>query len=435
MTTQNKWLLLSFVLFLTFSAGNAQPIINILSQKHFSPKYELCLLRISYAAGQRYDWTKIIQVDIDQKKYPGKYKAIEDILNGIAADTAGRQIFENIAKNNPGKIVIKDKDDVMTTNATEGDDMFSADYGVNVIKQDMTYDPIDNDLVINFSKSGEMLSFDEQSHQFFKISLNSVVATELESAGQGQSAHVRNCRLLISKMTDAEKFLFNNYKDLMGEKFSADEIEHCRNKTITIYNFKKKANITYTFTNAVTDALKEYRGFADDYKINAYSRYAQAVLAQKYTDKIGEPHRSKEPVFTLRLGQNRSRSLQFGPVTGTDYISLGSGAQNEYKNLSVYYDDEHKETVDNVTVLNRIREEYIAQLKYNTEALNSEKMLAYADKLKKYFNSDYKANTDYKSVAEKEVAKVMHRNPYLEGASEVIVAEMEWAAKKKDQKK
>jgi hypothetical protein len=236
--------------------------------------------------------------------------------------------------------------------------MFSADYGIQVIKQDMRYNPIDNELVLNFGKSGEMLSFDEQKHQFFKISLNSTIATELEIAGNEQSATVKKCRHLIHKMSPDEKFLFENYKDLMGEKFSSDDIEHCRTKKITIHNFTSGKDEPYTFTDVVTDALLEYKDFAVAYKNNDYSLHAhEMILALKYTDKLGEPHRSKEPVFTVRLGENRSRALQFGPVTGTDYVAVADGQQNVYKNLSVFYDTEGGQKVDNATALTRIKEE------------------------------------------------------------------------------
>lgn len=412
---------MSFILYLS----NAQPIASNTSKTHS-------------AAHKTYDWTNIIQIDIDKVNYPGKYKVVEDIINHLAADAAGQQIFENIARNNDGKILIKDKEDVLKANAIEGvNGMFSADYGLQVIKQDMKYNPIDNELVLNFGKSGEMLSFDEQKHTFFKVSLNSTIATELESAGAERTTAEKNCRLLRAKMAPDEKFLFNNYKDLMGEKFSDDDIAHCRGKKITIHNFKSGTNDPYTFTDNVTDALIAYRNYVAEYKENAYSRNVQEMpLARKYTDKLGEPHRSREAVFNVRLGENRSsRPLQFGPVTGTDYIAVGNGQQNVYKNLSVFYDTEDGQTVNNPTALTSIKEEYVAQLKYNTEALNSPKMLEYVDRLKKYFNKDYKANTDYEAIKDAEVAKVMHNNPYLEGANKVIEAEVMWSAMKEENKK
>ena len=125
----------------------------------------------------------------------------------------------------------------------------------------------------------------------------------------------------------------------------------------------------------------------------------------------------------MRLGENRSRPLQFGPVTGTDYVAVGNGGQNVYKNLSVFYDTDEGQSVDNPTALTRIKEEFMAQLKYNTEALNSPKMLEYVDRLKKYFNEGYKPNTNYKAIQEEEVTKALHDNPYLEGANKVIMAE------------
>ena len=225
---------------------------------------------------RHYDWPKIIQIDIDKTKYPGKYKVAEDILNNMAADPAGYQIFENIAGISTVHIHIKDKEDLLKANDADGaGSMFSADYGIQVIQQDMKYDPIDNELVLNFGKSGEMLGFDEQKHQFFKLSLNSTIATELEYAGIPSSASVKNCRQLLSKMNPDEHFLFDNYKDLMGEKFTNDDIEHCRNKKITIHNIRTNANEPYTFTDNVTDALKEYRKFAEDYKKNAYALYTR----------------------------------------------------------------------------------------------------------------------------------------------------------------
>ncbi len=377
---------------------------------------------------RHYDWPKIIQIDIDKTKYPGKYKVAEDILNNMAADPAGYQIFENIAGISTVHIHIKDKEDLLKANDADGaGSMFSADYGIQVIQQDMKYDPIDNELVLNFGKSGEMLGFDEQKHQFFKLSLNSTIATELEYAGIPSSASVKNCRQLLSKMNPDEHFLFDNYKDLMGEKFTNDDIEHCRNKKITIHNIRTNANEPYTFTDNVTDALKEYRKFAEDYKKNAYALYTRDMpLAQKYLDHLGEPHRSPEPVFTVRLGENRSRPLQFGPVTGTDYVAVGNGGQNVYKNLSVYYDTEDGQSVDNATALTRIKEEYMAQVKYNTIALNSPKMLEYVDRLKKFFNPGYRADTNYKAIQEDEVARIMTNNPYLEGANKVILAELIW---------
>ena len=379
------------------------------------------------------DWAKVVRVDIDWKKYPGKYKAIRDILDHLAKDAAGVEILENLAKNNPGVLKIKDKDDVVSANTVEGvDAVFAADLGVRLIKQDMKYDPIDNDLVINFTKGGELLSFDEETHHFFKVSLNNIVATELERAGWQRTAAETNCRALIAKMTAKENYLFNNYKDLMGEKFSTNDIEHCRKKQVTIHNIKTNTKETYTFTDVVTDALKEYRMYAEDRKKNAYLIDTREMpLSRKYTDKLGEPHRSKEPVFNVRLGENRSRDLQFGPATGTDYIALTAGQQNEYKNLDVYYDDAQQGKVDNPTVLVRIKEEYLAQLKYDTKALNSRKMLEYVDRLKKYFDKDYKPVTDYQAVMNKAVEQAMKRNPYLEGANEVIMAETIYTQSKK----
>lgn len=380
-----------------------------------------------------YNWAKVVRVDIDWKKYPGKYKAIRDILDHMAKDAAGMAIFENIAKNNPGVLKIKDKDDVVSANTVEGvDAVFAAGLGVRLIKQDMKYDPIDNDLVINFTKGGELLSFDEGTHHFFKVSLNNIVATELERAGWQRTTAETNCRALIAKMNPKENYLFNNYKDLMGEKFSTGDIEHCRKKQVTIHNIKTNTKDTYTFTDVVTDALKEYRMYAEDRKRNAYVIDTREMpLSRKYTDKLGEPHRSKEPVFNVRLGENRSRDLQFGPATGTDYIALSAGQQNEYKNLDVYYDDAQQGKVDNPTVLVRIKEEYLAQLKYDAKALNSQKLLEYVDRLKKYFDKDYKPVTDYQAIADKAVEQVMKRNPYLEGANEVIMAETIYSQTKK----
>jgi|GEM_PF-3939033 len=388
----------------------------------------ISLLAFFAGSAAAYDWSKVIRIDIDRSKYPGKYKVVTDILNGMAADPAGRRIFENIVQNNQVPVSIRDKDAMLDASKVEGvQGTFSADYGIQIIKQDMKYNPIDNELIINFDKSGEMLSFDEQKHQFFKISLNSTIAAELEAAGEVQPAPVINCRELLAKMASDEKDLFNNYKDLMGEKFSNDDIERCRHKKITIHNFGSGIDITYTFTDVVTDALIAYRDFAAGNKRNSYTLDCRSrLLAQQYTDKLGEPHRSGEPVFTVRLGENRSRPLQFGPVTGTDYIALGSGQQNVYKNFSVFYDNENRQKVDNPTALTRIKEEYMAQLRYNTEALNSPKMLEYVDRLKKYFNSDHKATKDYKAVMEAEVAKMMNENPYLEGANRVIEAEIIW---------
>jgi hypothetical protein len=314
--------------------------------------------------------------------------------------------------------------------------MFSADYGIQIIKQDMKYNPIDNELILNFDKSGEMLSFDEQKHQFFKVSLNSTIASQLEIAGSEHSEAAKNCRSLLAAMTPEEKFLFENYKDLMGEKFGNDDIEYCRGKKITIHNFKNSKDETYTFTDNVVNALIAYRNFAEEYKRNSYNMNSTELhLAQKYTDKLGEPHRSKEPVFNVRLGENRSRALQFGPITGTDYVAVGSGEQHVYKNLSVYYDTENRQQIDNATALTRIKEEYIAQLKYNTAALNSPKMLEYVDRLKKHFNKDYVPNTDYKGIMEREVAKALENNPYLDGANKVIEAEVIWTETEKMNKK
>jgi len=418
-TFQNKSIILLAILSFTFFISNAQTHTSNVAKKHNIER-------------KRYDWASVINIAIDRNKYPGKYKAIEDILNNMAGDSTGSEIFENIAKNNEGKVLIKDKEDVLQANTMEGvNGMFSADFGIQVIKQDEVYDPIDNDLVINFGKSGEMLSFDEQKHQFFKISLNSTIATQLVCAGSEQSPAEKNCRRLIAAMNPDEKFLFDNYKDLMGEKFSNDDIEHCRSRKIAIHSFKTNTDDTYTFTDKVTDALKAYRDFAEAWKQNAYAMNARAMLvARKYTDKLGEPHISDEPVFTIRLGENRSRSLQFGPITGTDYIALDSGEHNVYKNLSVFYDNDDKQNVDNATALTRIKEEYMAQLKYNTQALNSPKMLEYVDRLKKYFNKDYEANTGYKAIMEEAVANVLNNNPYLEGANRVIEAEIIWAETK-----
>jgi hypothetical protein len=53
-------------------------------------------------------------------------------------------------------------------------------------------------------------------------------------------------------------------------------------------------------------------------------------------------------------------------------------------------------------------------------------MLEYVDRLKKYFNNNYKANTDYAAIVEAEVSKAMDNNPYLEGANKVIIAEAMW---------
>lgn len=388
------------------------------------------------AQQKRYDWGGIIRIEIDRNKYPGKYKAIKDILDHMATDESGVQIFDRIARNKQGLLRIKDKEDVVSASTVGGvEHMYAADLGVKLIKRDMKYDPIDHDLVINFTKGGEMLSFDEQTHHFFKVSLNNIVATELERAGWERSAAETNCRALIAKMNPKENYLFNNYKDLMGEKFTTGDIEHCRKKQVTIHNVKTNTKDTYTFTDIVTDALKEYRIYAEDQKNNAYALDTREMpLSQKYVEKLGEPRRSKEPVFNVRLGENRSRDLQFGPGTGTDYIALSAGQQNEYKNLTVYYDDEHREQVDNPTVLARIKEEYMAQLKYDTKALNSRKMLEYVDRLKTYFDKDYKPVTDYQAVMDKAVEQVMKRNPYLEGANEVILAESMYVESKKKKK-
>lgn len=380
-----------------------------------------------------HDWTKIIKIDIDKNKYPGKFKAIQDILNHMAGTAPGAEIYANIARNNQGILKIKDKDDLVTANTVEGvDAQFAADLGVKLIKRDMKYDPIDNDLVINFTKSGEMLSFDEETHHFFKVSLNNIVATELERAGWERTDAEKNCRALIGKMNQMENYLFNNYKDLFGEKFTTTEIELCRKKQVTIHNLKTNTKDTYTFTDVVTDALKEYRRYAEDRKKNAYALDTREMpLSRKYTDKLGEPHRSREPVFNVRLGENRSRDLQFGPSTGTDYIALTAGQQNEYKNLTVYYDNEKQEAVDNATVLTRIKEEYIAQLKYDARALNSKKLYEYIDRIKTYFDKNHKPTTDYDASAEREVELVMKRNPYLEGANDVIMAETMYQQTKK----
>ena len=384
-------------------------------------------------AQQRYDWGKIIQIDIDRDKYPGKFKAIMDILNHMAADEAGRQIFDNIAANKQGLLKIKDKEDVVNGNTLAGvDNMFAADMGAKLIKRDMRYDPIDNDLVINFTKGGEMLSFDEGTHHFFKVSLNNIVATELERAAWLRTPTELNCRALIAKMNQKEYILFNNYKDLMGEKFTTADIEHCRKKQVTIHNLASKTKDTYTFTDLVTDALKAYRLYAEECKANAYIRESHEMpLSQKYLDKVGEPRRSKEPVFNVRLGENRKNDLQFGPGTGTDYISLSGDQKNVYKELKVFYDDEKHGELDNPTVLARIKEEYAAQLKYDTRALNSQKLLEYVNKLKSYFDPNYKPITDFEAVAERAVEVVMKRNPYLEGANEVIMNESIYNATKK----
>lgn len=380
-----------------------------------------------------YNWSKIIKIDIDRNKFPRKYKAIEFVLNHMAADDAGQKIFGRIAESNDGLVAIRDKEELVTTSASQGSEsMFSSDYGVQVIRRDMTYDPIANDLVINFTKSGEIVSFDEDSHQFFKVSLNSIIATELERAGFERTKAERNCRRLIAKMNEQENYLFNNYKDLYGEKFSSDDVEHCRGRKVVIYSLKDRANETYTFTDVVTDALREYRDYAEAWKKNSYAiETRETPLARKYTDKLGEPHRSKEPVFTLRLGENRYRSLQFGGGTGTDFIILGAGQQNVYKNLSVFYDDKNKETLDNPTVLTRIKEEYVAQLKYDAKARNSRKMLEYTDRLKQNCNKDYKAANDYQGIMDREVDQVTKDNPYIEGANEVILAETIWMQGKK----
>jgi hypothetical protein len=427
MNVQNRSVILFLALSITISISNAQVAPNKKIDNHVFLYQQLCLLSTSGTALKPYDWSKIINVDIDKVRYPGKFKVVEDIIHNMASDGAGRQILENLKKNNPGKLSIKDKDDAKANNMESAGTMFSADYGIQVIRQDMKYNPIDNELVINFGKSGEMLSFDEQKHQFFKISLNSTIATELESAGAEQLSAVKNCRDALSKLNSEERFLFDNYKDLMGEKFSADDIEHCRKKKITMHNLNTNKDDLYTFSDNVVDALKEYREFAEAFKMNAYSMSAREMpLSQKYTDKLGELHRSHEPVFTMRLGQNRSRSLQFGPITGTDYIALGTGEQNVYKNFSVFYDTDERQKVDNATALTRIKEEFMAQLKYNIEALNSPKMLEYVDRLKKSFNKDYQPNTNYTSVMEIEVAKAMNNNPYLEGANKVIESEIIW---------
>ncbi len=401
-------ILIAFLLF-TCSVDYAQTIANTGSQGHV----------VSY------NWSRIIQIDIGRTKDARKYKAIEYILNDMAADKAGREIFERITKNNDGVLKIKDKEDVVGTYTNENDDgMFSSDYGVKVIRRDMTYDPIDNDLVINFTKSGVMLSFDEETHQFFKISLNSIIATELERASFERTAVEKNCRLLIAKMNEAESFLFYNYKDLMGETFSSDDVAHCRGKVISIYSLKNKANEKYTFTDVVTNALKEYRNYTEWVTKNAYRlETRETPLAQKYTDKFGEPHRSKEPVYVVRLGENRYRSLQFGNETGTDYILLGAGQHYVYKNLSVFYDDKNKQKLDIPTTLTRIKEEYTAQLKYDVEARNSPKMLAYVDRLKKNCNKDHVAATDYQAVMNSAWQQLMERNPYLAGANDVILTE------------
>ncbi|MCD6012711.1 MAG: hypothetical protein K0Q79_2573 [Flavipsychrobacter sp.] len=393
----------------------------------------LCLLIFNTPQQKGYDWSKIIKIDIDRDKYPGKFKAIADILHHLSVDAAGREIFENIARNNQGILSIRDKEDVVSANTVAGvDAMFAADYGVKLIKQDMKYDPIDNDLVINFTKSGEMLSFDEGTHHFFKVSLNNIVATELERAGQERTVAEKNCRALIAKMNQKENYLFNNYKDLFGEKFTIAEIELCRKKQVTIHNIKTNTKDTYTYTDVVADALKEYRRYAEERKKNAYELDAREMpLSRKYTDKLGEPHRSREPVFNVRLGENRSRDLQFGPATGTDYIALSGAQQNEYKNLTVYYDNEKQEHVDNATVLTRIKEEYAAQLKFDTRALNSKKLLEYVDRIKTYFDKNYKPTKDYEALAEREVEQVMKRNPYLEGANDVIMAETMYQQTKK----
>jgi hypothetical protein len=398
----------------------------------------LCFAHAEFLAiPAAYDWSKVARIDIDITKYPVKYKVVTDILNSMAADGAGRQILDNIAQSGHGPVSIRDKDALLDATKVEGvSGTFSADYGLQVIKHDMQYNPIDNEVIINFDKSGEMLGFDEHKHLFFKISLNNTIASALEAAGEAQLESVTTCRSLLAKMDADEHFLFNNYKDLMGEKFSSDDIERCRHKKITIHNFGLGKDLPYTFTDVVTDALIAYRDYAADVKANAYELDSRIMpLAQRYTDKLGEPRRSREPVFTVRLGENRSRALQFGPVTGTDYIALGSGQQNVYKEFSVFYDTENRQKVDNPTALTRIKEEYIAQLRHNTEALNSPKMLEYVDRLKKFFNKDHRPASDYKAVLDAELRKVMRNNPYIEGADKVIEAEVLWNETKETGKK
>ena len=424
MGARKKWILILILLGLTDAQAQ---VVQKPSMRLQSGALSVALMA-HYLQPASYDWTKVVRIDIDRQKYPFKYKVVAEVLQSMAEDASGRQILEHIRLYNSIPVSIKDKEAVLVDNKSDSvQGTFSADYGLQVIRPDMRYNAMDNELVLDFEKSGQMLCFDEEKHLFFKLSLNSVIAAELERAGETQPEAVLRCRALLAHMAPDEQFLFQNYKDLMGEKFTEKEIERCRQKKITIHDFHSGKDIPYTFTDSVTDALLAFHEYAASLKENAYAIDSRIMpLARQYTDLLGEPHHSAEPVFTVRLGQNRARPLQFGPVTGTDYLVLHTGQHNVYQNFSVFYDTNEGEKLDNPTALKRIREEYVTQLRHNTELLHSAQLLEYVDRLKKYFNKDYQPARDYETVKKKAVEKVMAHNPYLEGADKVIEAEMIW---------
>jgi hypothetical protein len=90
----HKKTILFFTLFLVqCSVAIAQSTHKPVRPGSASHTQSICLLVAATPAQKLYPWQNIIQIGIDQKKYPGKFKVVTDILNSMAADPAGRQIL------------------------------------------------------------------------------------------------------------------------------------------------------------------------------------------------------------------------------------------------------------------------------------------------------------------------------------------------------